>query len=461
MGTLGANTISSGEPTKTAAIGKPTVIVIGAGLAGLSAAYRLQQAGFTVTVIESRGRVGGRVKTIRRGGYIIDVGPDAMSSGYLNYRALADSVGLSHNFVPSSSIIGVVRDGKVHDVDTKSLVSMLFTRSLSWRGKMQFLWGLWKMRKMLAGVSSSRLVDFAHLDDGRQNAQEFGEKFLGLEATNYIVDPLVRLVVGSGAREASRLAVLGGMNDWSIPLINIKGGLDSLPLELASRLKVLTGIPAESVSEKNGYVEVTARNVQGELQVMTSDACVIATTYEVAERIYPKLAGYAGDYLKQLRYVTTVAVSLAYSRAPDSGAYVVQVPTVENRDIMLIFLQHNKAPDRVPPGHGLITLYTDTIVTPRYMDQPDEVIEQWARDEVERLFPEVKPYYQFCTITRWPIVGYLATPGFWLRTRDLLNALPKNSNIQVAGDLFGAGSMESAVTWGQRAADRILSHLQP
>ena len=40
---------------------KPKVVIIGAGFAGLSAAYRLKQKGCEVTVLESRGRVGGRV----------------------------------------------------------------------------------------------------------------------------------------------------------------------------------------------------------------------------------------------------------------------------------------------------------------------------------------------------------------------------------------------------------------
>ncbi|XP_053376734.1 uncharacterized protein LOC123530241 [Mercenaria mercenaria] len=46
---------------------KRHVIIVGAGMAGLSAAYELAQIGHTVTILEVQSRVGGRVKTIREG----------------------------------------------------------------------------------------------------------------------------------------------------------------------------------------------------------------------------------------------------------------------------------------------------------------------------------------------------------------------------------------------------------
>ena len=55
----------SGRPVPTGSIA-----VIGGGLAGLLAAWRLEQAGVSVTVLEGASRLGGAVKTLSQGGYL-------------------------------------------------------------------------------------------------------------------------------------------------------------------------------------------------------------------------------------------------------------------------------------------------------------------------------------------------------------------------------------------------------
>lgn len=51
-----------------------TVIVIGAGAAGMAAATRLMENGFNVTVLEAESRYGGRIQTIRHGSGVLDLG---------------------------------------------------------------------------------------------------------------------------------------------------------------------------------------------------------------------------------------------------------------------------------------------------------------------------------------------------------------------------------------------------
>src|SRR6267142_7212227 len=56
-------------------VGKPNIVVLGAGPAGISAAWRLSELGISVTVLERDSAVGGMGKTIKVGNYFVDYGP--------------------------------------------------------------------------------------------------------------------------------------------------------------------------------------------------------------------------------------------------------------------------------------------------------------------------------------------------------------------------------------------------
>ncbi|MFL6137519.1 MAG: phytoene desaturase family protein [Frankiaceae bacterium] len=66
-----------------------SVVVVGAGLGGLSAALRLAGAGRQVTVIERADEPGGRAGVLRRGGYSFDTGPTVLTMPELIEDALA------------------------------------------------------------------------------------------------------------------------------------------------------------------------------------------------------------------------------------------------------------------------------------------------------------------------------------------------------------------------------------
>ena len=65
------------------------VVVIGAGLGGLAAALRLQQAGHDVTVVEGRERPGGRAYQLKDGGFTWDTGPSLITMPWVLEEAFA------------------------------------------------------------------------------------------------------------------------------------------------------------------------------------------------------------------------------------------------------------------------------------------------------------------------------------------------------------------------------------
>ena len=78
------------------------VAVLGAGIAGLVAAYELKRAGWTVTVLEANSRIGGRVWTVRGGDRIVQQGREEQRCGFsdgLYFNAGAARIPHSHHVI--------------------------------------------------------------------------------------------------------------------------------------------------------------------------------------------------------------------------------------------------------------------------------------------------------------------------------------------------------------------------
>jgi monoamine oxidase len=77
--------------------GSPRIVIVGAGLAGLSAAYQLKNAGYTSTVVEADSRVGGRCWSIKdyfAEGQVAEHGGELIDQGHTAVRQLASTLGL-------------------------------------------------------------------------------------------------------------------------------------------------------------------------------------------------------------------------------------------------------------------------------------------------------------------------------------------------------------------------------
>ena len=73
------------------------VAIVGAGIAGLTAAHRLRQAGVRVRVYEAQSRIGGRMYSLRDhfpDGQVVELGGELIDTGHVRIRALANELGL-------------------------------------------------------------------------------------------------------------------------------------------------------------------------------------------------------------------------------------------------------------------------------------------------------------------------------------------------------------------------------
>ena len=434
-------------------------IVIGAGLAGLTAGYRLSKAGWQVTVLEMTDRLCGRVITFEKNGYLIDGCATSISSNYVEYLALMREIGLESRLTSASNLFGVVRHGVVHYVNGLTPIrSFLSTRLMSWGEKLRFLIGALRLRKYMAGVTLADpgpCVAHDHL-----SIKEVVQRCFGDALTATLMDPLMRVVTFGDVHDTTAVELFTGLVSASGRYMNVLGGLETLPRELARHVEFKLNSPVRKVEKRGTKVDVTFDDAAADGSSVTRsvDACIITSTFPQAAGLCPQLRTEAPALTRQTAFASSYVVHLGYS-VPTTSANpaAIALPRKEFPNNPAIFLDHNKAPDRAPKGHSLFTVYYCPESVPTLKTWSEDQVVADARGLVERFFPEVRGHLDMSNVKFAPYGSHSAPPGHFGMVQELFARHAANDPIQVGGDYLSLPSQETAVAWGDRAAKRILA----
>ena len=330
-----------------------SVVVVGSGLAGLSAGYRLHQLGWQVTVFESLDRVGGRAWSESENGFLFDVGPTIVTDNYSEYMKLVADVGLSNELVDCPPEIAVAKGSGLHIIDTrKPLRSFLSTKLLPPAAKLRLVVRGVRLIKPLYGMNPYDLSNRVQYDT--ESIATYVDRVFGPELNELLIEGVTRSLVTSTPGEVSAVGFLAGVVTASGKMQTVKGGLQRLPLKVAAQLDVRLNSPVTAVRRTDRGVEVR-RGAEGQER---ADACVIATPFRAAADMYPPLLqGPGADLLQMGRDSSGYSVQLTYSRRTDKEPFFVMVPMAASREIGSLFLEHVKAPDRAPADTSLITAF--------------------------------------------------------------------------------------------------------
>src|ERR1700757_4055211 len=94
------------------------VIVVGAGPSGLAAAFRLQQAGHRVRILERSPQAGGPLRSERRDGFLLDRGAFFIPTTHRAMLQLAAEAGIADQLRPGGDVFAAARGGRLHTLDT-------------------------------------------------------------------------------------------------------------------------------------------------------------------------------------------------------------------------------------------------------------------------------------------------------------------------------------------------------
>src|SRR6476661_2312579 len=122
------------------------VVVVGGGIAGLSAAYELHLRGLSFALVERTSRPGGVILSEEVDGFTIDGGPDALLVQKPEGIALCREIGLGDRLVPTKPprLAFIQRDGRLHPLPSSSVLGIptrigpfVRTGLFTWAGKLR------------------------------------------------------------------------------------------------------------------------------------------------------------------------------------------------------------------------------------------------------------------------------------------------------------------------------------
>ncbi len=290
------------------------VVVVGGGLAGLTAALDLADAGCAVTLLEARPRLGGLTSSFRRGELTVDTGQHVFLRCCTAYLDLLERLGVRGDVVLQDRLdIPVSRRGRRTRLRRADLPVPLHLAG----GLLRYLGPLGALRAAPAALALARLDDRAPAVDAQtfggwltrhgQSRRTVESLWSLLTVATLNADPadaslaLAAKVVRTGLFETRGGADLG----WSaVPLSVLHG--DAFARALAGRAQVLTGAKVTAID-----ADLTVTTTDGRHH---ADAVVLAVPPAVAAGLAPARAGLDTAALAGLGSSPIVNVHVCYDR---------------------------------------------------------------------------------------------------------------------------------------------------
>lgn len=439
------------------------VIVVGAGLAGLTAMHELSKKGFEVITLEKSDRAGGRMYCVRKQGYTMDAGAQWMLNGYDTLFKLIKETGLGDDIMKmplrGARILsgdkiyrfGLSPDPRVLSDPMKYLRSTFNIKSM--HELLRFSAHLLNRWKDLTSITDHNLWD---LDS--ENFADFALRKSGREVFDNILQPAVSSPIFSDPEDigaamgvlcVSKLAlsVLRGLIIMKNCLGSISERLqdmysDNIRLSTAARKIVIERGAVRGVDTGEGFID--------------ADVVICATTAVNALEIIPGLAGATKGALEEAAYSACCHVMFAVDNKPfHKGEYGVIFPRTSGSPLAVLTSSRSMAEYSVPHG-DLVHCFTYGRHSQELNAMGDAEIIRTVKNEVKKRIPKLIERVRFFNIQRFDEAVFLSPPGT-LRTlkRAGEDCHKYTRGLYLAGEYLGVGCLEVAARSGLDTAAMI------
>ena len=427
-------------------------MVVGGGLAGLSAAVEAADGGAAVTLLERRPRLGGATWSFERHGIWFDNGQHVFMRCCTAYRAFLERIGSADGVWMQSrlDVPVLAPGGPVGSIkQTPGPAPLHLAPALLTYPHLSLRQRLGVLR---AGLALRRLDP----DDPALDDMAFGDWLSahGQDATaietfwNLIVLPTVNATAADASLKlAAKVFVTGLLTEagaadigWArVPLSALHGDAARRVLEAAGN-EVRTGVPVKAVRTGAGG----GLEVQADGQVIEADSVVVAVPHDAVAELLPTGTVAAQDRLVELGASPIVNVHLVYDRPVTGMAFFAGVGT----DAQFVFDRTGGA--GLDDGRQCLAVSLSAAESYIGMASADLVAHFTA--ELARLLPAAADAtVTESIVTREHSATFLGVPGTHSLRAGVESGLP---GVYLAGAWSGTGwpaTMEGAVRSGTEA----------
>lgn len=453
------------------------IAIVGGGITGLIAGYRLMRLGFRVTIYEASERVGGVIRSVREDGYLAEFGPNSILETTLAFRDLFNELGLANRLLtsrPQAENRYLVRYGRPIALPL-SPFRFFATKLFTWRAKLALL------REPFVPVRR---------DGADESVEEFVLRRLNREWLDFAINPLVAgIYAGDPARLSVRYGfprlyeveqrygslilgqILGAKErrkkgeipKYEARKLSFDDGLEVLPRRLAellgTRIRLLCKVE-KIVQDRVGW-RIIATTPNGIDQSHYAAVLFTVPTYALAEielevdRSQNEQLSF--EELARVYYPPVATVVLGFRRSdvehPLDG-FGMLVPQKEGLRILGTLFSSTLFEGRAPDGHVTLTTYIGGSRQPELAVEPPDRLIRWTIEDL-RVLLGVKGWPTFEHYALYPkaIPQYEVGYGRFLALLDSIERrLP---GLFFAGHYRDGISLSDSIRSGIGVAERI------
>jgi oxygen-dependent protoporphyrinogen oxidase len=451
------------------------VAVVGAGVAGLTAAYRLKRRGIRVVVYEASDRAGGVILTERREGYLAELGPNSLTAGAGALAEVLSQLGLDASRVEAQRDARkryIVRKSKLVALPT-SPSQLLTTRLLSNGAKL--------------AIFGEPLVEPGD-SPMEESVATFVRRRFNQEVLDYVANPFVAGIFagdpeqlsarhalprlhdlehshGSVVKALGRMMQPGRGEPGAAPgpgqgLISFAGGLREIPDAFARELRSEIRFKAPVTQLRRGPKgwTVSAAYQASELY----DGVIYAAPAHCADEVDLGFEG--SDRLKTLTSIThppVAVLALGFRRedvAHRLDGFGFLVPDVERRNVLGVIFSSTVFPGRAPAGHVLLTAFVGGVRHPDLANADLSTLTARVLDDL-RLLLGVRGEPTFRVFHLWPkaIPQYTLSYGRFKEIMD--EAERRNPGLGLTGSYREGVAVGEVIGAADQVAERIAAQV--